>query len=112
MRIPSRTLMTLLLALATIATFSLTAEAANKEIVRFRLEKWKSAHFKSAKKAEEHFTIMKSIGCEAKRHKHGDHVDVKYRCTKWRQLNLKSHAEAHRWEKWLKYYGFQTQHKH
>ena len=88
------------------------AEAARQEIVRFRLPKWKSSHFKKAKDAESHYSIMKSIGCDVKKHAHGDHIDVSYRCPKWRQLNLKSHSEAHKWEKWLKYYGFETQHKH
>jgi len=89
-----------------------TAEAASKEIVRFRLAKWKASHFKKVKDADAHASIMKSIGCEVKRHKHGDHIDVSYRCPKWRQLNLRTHTEAHQWEKWLKYYGFETQHKH
>ena len=112
MQISMRTLSILLLALAAMATLTVSVEAANKEIVQFRLEKWKSAHFKTAKQATDHYAIMKSIGCEVKTHKHGDHIDVSYRCPKWRQLSLKTHSEAHRWEKWLKYYGFQTQHKH
>ena len=60
-------------------------------------------------------TIVKTLtrlGCEVKKSQHGGHVDVRYRCPKWRQLRCDSHSEAHRWEKWLKEFSFQTVHQH
>ena len=62
--------------------------------------------------AETIVTTLKKLGCEVKTHKHNGHIDVTYRCPKWRQLDLDTHAAAHKWESWLKEFQFQTEHKH
>jgi len=87
-----------------------SSEAA--EIVRYQLSDWKTKHIHDSKKAETIASTLKKLGCELKKHEHNGHIDVRYRCPKWRQLDLKTHAEAHQWETWLKEYGFQTEHKH
>jgi hypothetical protein len=99
----------LLLAAALAATPVISAA---DEIVRYQLSDWKAKCIHDAKKAETITKTLKSLGCETKTNEHGGHIDVKYRCPEWRQLDLKSHAEAHRWESWLKEFGFQTEHKH
>ena len=88
------------------------SEAAGSEIVRYQLSDWKAKHIHDAKKADTIAKTLKKLGCELKKDQHNGHIDVKYRCPKWRQLSLDSHADAHKWEKWLKEFGFKTQHKH
>ena len=88
------------------------AFAAEREIVKFRLTSWKAVHFDDAKSAKEtHATLIK-LGCEAKQEQHGGHIDVAFRCPRWRSVALKTHNEAHQWERWLKSLGFQTSHSH
>lgn len=82
------------------------------EIVRYQLEDWKAKHIHDAKKAKTIAATLKRLGCEMKQAQHNGHIDVRYRCPKWRQLELDSHEEAHKWEKWLKEYEFKTEHKH
>jgi len=93
-------------------TVGARADAADREIVSFRLTQWKAAHFDDAKTAKTNFETLKRIGCEAEQHRHDGHFDVRYRCAKWRSIALKSHDEAHQWERWLKAYGFETTHQH
>ncbi|WP_168566935.1 amidohydrolase [Crateriforma spongiae] len=100
----------LVLLASVLALSPLTATAA--EIVRYRCVEWKAKHIHEKKKADTIAETLKKLKCEVKRHAHGDHEDVQYRCPKWQALNLKTHDEAHKWEKWLKEYGFQTEHKH
>jgi hypothetical protein len=82
------------------------------EIVRYQLSDWKAKHIHDTKKADTITKTLKKLGCELKQDQHNGHVDVKYRCVKWRELKLDSHADAHKWEKWLKEYQFKTEHKH
>jgi hypothetical protein len=88
------------------------AEAAGAEIVRFRLSKWKAAHIDDSESAKSLAATLKEIGCEVQQHAHDGHFDVRYRCVEWRSISLQSHDEAHKWERWLKAKGFQTQHTH
>lgn len=99
-----------LLILAAIATFSTIATA--DEIVRYRAEKWQAKHIHGDKKAKTIAATLKKLGCEVEQAQHNGHIDVKYRCPKWRQMELDTHEDAHKWEKWFKEYGFQTEHKH
>jgi hypothetical protein len=100
-------LIALSLALATVP-----ALASADEIVRYQLSNWKAKHIHDAKKAVVITKTLKKLGCEIKQEAHNGHIDVKYRCPKWRQLELDSHSEASKWEKWLKEYHFKTEHKH
>jgi len=84
---------------------------AEKELVSYRLEKWKTTH-SEGDKAEKLVGTLKKLRCEVKVGSHGGHTDVNYRCPKWQQLALKSHEEAHQWESWLNKLGFETQHAH
>ena len=98
----------LVVAALTAIPLSLSAD----EVVRYRLKDWKAKHIHNTKNAETIAGTLKKLGCEVKRSGHEGHVDVRYRCPKWRQLDLDSHAQAHKWEKWLKEYQFETEHKH
>ncbi len=89
-----------------------TTLAASKETVRFRLTEWRSIHLKDEKKTNEIAVTLKKLGCEAAGHSHGDHFDLRYRCVKWRALTVESHAQAHKWETWLKKLKFETKHEH
>lgn len=88
-----------------------TASAAD-EIVRFQCKEWKAKHIHDTKKADTIAATLKNIGCEVVKEQHNGHLDVKYRCVEWKELKLDTHEEAHKWEKWLKEYGFKTEHKH
>ncbi len=93
---------------------SLVHAAGNtdQEVVKFRLKDWKAVRFDDGKSAETYLEIMKQLGCEATHEKHRWQTDVRYRCTQWRSLALKTHSDAHKWDKWLKSNGFETIHKH
>jgi hypothetical protein len=100
-------------AVAAPAGFSLgVANAANKELVEYRLTKWKNAHFDEVEQANTFVSTLKKLECESEMHDHNGHTDVRYRCPKWKQISLKTHDEAHKWEHWLKARGFETKHVH
>ncbi len=104
---------TLMAALVAGLTFRAAPSAgADEFVVKFRLTKWKSAHFHDAKAAKTFNETMTKLGCEAKQHAHGDHIDVTFRCAQWRALSATSDEHAHQWESWLKKYGFETSHQH
>ena len=88
------------------------AMAAEREIVGYRLQDWTTAEFEDSGKAETHYKTLKKLGCEVKQERHDGHIDVIYRCPDWREIALKSHSDAHKWEDWLKDCGFETRHKH
>jgi hypothetical protein len=87
-------------------------DAGAAEIVKYRAEKWQAKHIHDDKKAKTISATLTDLGCEVKQNAHNGHIDVKYRCPKWKQMELKTHEEAHKWEKWLKEYGFETKHEH
>ncbi len=82
------------------------------EMVRYQSKEWKAKHIHDVKKADTIMATLKKLGCEVEKGQHDGHIDVKYRCPEWRELKLDSHEDAHKWEKWLKEYGFKTEHKH
>jgi len=100
----------LLFAAVLFAVGSTTTSAA--EIVRYRLTQWKSQHLHDATKSKKILATLEKLGCEIEKADHNGHIDVKYRCPEWKQLELKSHADAHKWESWLKEFKFETEHKH
>jgi len=95
----------------TLAT-SANSQANAAENVLYRCVEWKAKHIHDAKKADTIAETLKKLKCEVERHAHNGHDDVKYRCKEWKTLELKTHDEAHKWETWLKEFGFETQHKH
>ncbi len=98
--------------LLAIPTFAMPTFAMADEMVRYQLKDWKAKHIHDDKKAETIAETLGKLGCEIKKDAHNGHIDVKYRCPEWRELKLDTHDEAHKWEKWLKEYGFTTEHKH
>ncbi len=83
-----------------------------KEEVRYRLVNWKSKCIHDAELAESLVKTLTDLKCEVRKMGHDGHLDVKYRCPEWRKMTLKTHEDAHKWEAWLKHYGFETQHIH
>ena len=108
----TRKILTVLSVAFVLAVFTSTASAADREVVAYRLAKWKTVHFDDAKRAETHAKTIKRLGCDVKTGDHGGHIDVSYQCPKWREISLDSHAKAHSWEKWLQASGFETSHQH
>jgi hypothetical protein len=89
-----------------------TVFAGAAEIVHYQCKQWKVKHIHDVKKAETIAGTLKKLGVEVNQYKHGDHIDLKYRCVKERQLPVKTHEEAVKWEKWFKEYGFKVYHTH
>ena len=67
---------TLVLAIMIVASQGDSASAADREIVKYRMTSWKSVHFNDEAEAQKQHDTLKKIGCEVKKHAHGDHVDV------------------------------------
>lgn len=94
------------------ASPEVASPAASKEIVRYRLVDWRAVHSSKEAQAKKLAATLSQLKCEVKQSSHGNHIDVRYRCKTWQELQLKDHASAHQWEKWLKNYGFETTHEH
>lgn len=92
--------------------FSSAQTAVAGEVVHFQCKEWKSKHIHDAEKAEKIAATLKKLKCEIKKVQHGGHIDIKYRCQKQMDLPVKSHAEAVKWEKWFKEFGFKVFHTH
>ena len=100
------------LAAITLSAQAADARAAEKEIVEYRLEDWYTVEFEDKDKAKTHYDTVKKLGCEAKQEDHDGHIDVTYRCTKWKKMSLKTHKDAHKWLDWLEASGFEAKHEH
>jgi hypothetical protein len=97
---------------AVLAASPLTSGAAEQFKVSYRLEKWKTSEFANAEEAQKVFETFQKLGCETAQEGHGGHIDVRYRCPKWKEITVNDHGGAHRWEAWLKQAGFETRHAH
>ncbi|WP_235934702.1 hypothetical protein [Candidatus Laterigemmans baculatus] len=97
---------------ASAATPAVASPAASKEIVRYRLADWRAVHTSNEAQAKKLAATLSQLKCEVQQSSHGNHIDVRYRCKGWQELQLKDHASAHQWEQWLKKYGFETTHHH
>jgi hypothetical protein len=82
------------------------------EVIGYQLKDWKESHFDDAKKAEQHFQAVQKLGCEVKKDKHDGHIDVRYRCPEWKQMNVNNHQLADQWQGWLMAAGFDVSHGH
>lgn len=89
-----------------------SAAAADQFVVDYRATTWKTAHFDDSNIADSNSSTLAKLGCEVKKGSHGGHYDVSFVCRQWRRISLKSHDQAHQWEKWLKASGFETRHAH
>lgn len=93
-------------------TVSANTAQEHKEEVRYRCAEWKTKHIHKVDQADKIAKTLKDLKCEVKRDEHDGHIDLKYRCPEWRKMILKTHPDAHKWENWLKQYGFETEHHH
>lgn len=95
-----------------VASPVVASPGASKEIVRYRLADWRAVHSGNEAQAKKLVTTLGQLKCEVKQSSHGNHIDIRYRCKNWQELQLKDHNSAHQWEQWLKKYGFETTHEH
>lgn len=89
-----------------------TLAASAAEVVHYQCKEWKAKHIHDVKKAETISETLKKLGCEVTESKHDGHIDLKYRCEKEKDLPVKSHQDAVKWEKWFKEFGFKVYHTH
>jgi hypothetical protein len=87
-------------------------QPAQESSIAYRLTSGKTMHFDDSKKASEHLTAVKKLGCEVSQEDHEGHGDVVYSCPKWKALTVADDKLAHQWEEWLKGAGFETLHGH
>ena len=80
--------------------------------IRFRVADWSNIHTSSAAEADEIGAMLQMIGCEAERHPHDGHIDIRHRCPEWKTIALHNHDAAHAWQNWLNQKGFETEHMH
>ncbi|MCC7423281.1 MAG: hypothetical protein IT428_23645 [Planctomycetaceae bacterium] len=88
------------------------AQAQQGEVVQFRLMSWKTAHFDSAREADSFEQSLRRLGCETRQDGHAGHIDVQYRCPRWRSMTTPTDAAAHRLQGWLRENEFETRHDH
>ncbi len=94
------------------ATASVVSHEHSKETLAFRLADWKQFHFDDPAKAQQHLETVNKLGCEAKQDSHSGHIDVTYRCTEWKTIDVANHDLAHQWQGWLEAAGFDVSHGH
>lgn len=99
---------------ALIAVLGLTSSvmAQGQYVVEFRLANERSAHFDDPRDASQFSQDLRRLGCDVRTENHGNHLDVTYRCPRWRSIEASSDDAAHRWEGWLRKQGFETAHNH
>ncbi len=84
----------------------------HREIVNYRLTNWKTQHIHKEQEAGQLLTLYRALGCQTQSAQHAGHIDIKIHCPQWMELELPSHATAHRWQTFLNKAGFETQHSH
>lgn len=112
MRSPHLQFAGLAIGILAVLVWSQPADAAQKELVAYRLAKAKTLHLHKENLAKSIHKALKDLGCEVQIKDHDGHFDLVYSCPKWREIEFKTHNEAHKWETWLKKMGFQTRHEH
>lgn len=96
--------------IAAVCALANTSDAS--EAIAYRLPKWNTMHFEDSATAKQHLAAVKKLGCEAKQDSHSGHIDVSYRASQWKSLEVATDKLAHQWEAWLKGAGFETLHGH
>jgi hypothetical protein len=98
------------------APFARSDEAGNMTAVApvtakkigYRLTGWKTVHIHDEAASAEQAATLEQLGCEIKKHSHGDHMDLNFRCAQWRALTLDDDAQVRQWKAWLAGNGFET----
>lgn len=86
-----------------------TASAADAvESVAYRLTDGNTMHFNDPTLAQQHLATVEKLGCEVSQDQHAGHIDISYRATYWKSLDLANPILASQWETWLKAAGFET----
>lgn len=81
---------------------------AAAEAVAYRMTAWKTVRVPQANQAAELVAIAQALGCEVQQ----DGNDVSMRCSTWKHAEFASHADATKWENWLRNTGFEARHEH
>ena len=76
--------------------------------IGFRLKEWKTIHAPSIEDAQVTIATLKKIGCEVESDDHGNHIDVKYRCSDWRSMKVATDQLVNQWTTWCAGKGMET----
>jgi hypothetical protein len=88
-----------------------SSAVSNDQAVRrigFRLTQWRTVHGGDADVTQKMLKTLKQIGCEVEQKNHGNHVDLSFRCTLWKGINVNSDEQSQQWHNWLSNNGFET----
>lgn len=89
------------------------AYSSGKEMVEFRLVKWKSIHGNGSAQEKQLVDALTALGVEVVKENHGNHSDIRYRSPVWRDVHVADHAAADKLMAWLKQSGFEVaEHTH
>jgi len=98
--------------LASVSSLPSPVQAAENEVVEYRLTQQRTMHLDDEKISRQYHTTLQQLKCESNLDIHDGHIDLTYRCRQWRRVEFDSHAAAHKWEQWLKAFGFEVSHSH
>ncbi len=80
---------------------SATSVSTSTKKIGFRVSEWKTIHSHDASATQADMEMLNRIGCETKTASHGDHVDLRYRCSNWKTLELPTDDLLNQWTDWL-----------
>jgi len=98
--------------LASISSMPSPVQAAENEVVEYRLTQQRTMHLDNEQIARQYHGTLQQLKCESQLDIHDGHIDLTYRCRQWQRTGFASHAAAEKWERWLKAFGFETSHSH
>jgi hypothetical protein len=82
--------------------------SASAKKIGFRLTGWKTIHSQSEAAAKQDVEALQKLGCEVTTANHGDHQDVRYRCEKWKTMEVTNDQLVSQWSSWLADKGIET----
>jgi len=78
-----------------------TQVSASAKKIGFRVSEWKTIHSHDASVMQTEMETLTKIGCEVTTASHGNHVDLKYRCSNWKTIEVPTDDLSSQWTVWL-----------
>lgn len=78
-----------------------TQVSSSAKKIGFRVSEWKTIHSHDASVMQTEMQTLTKIGCEVTTASHGDHVDLKYRCSNWKTIEVPTDELSKQWTAWL-----------
>ena len=78
-----------------------TVNEPEPQRIGFRLAEWKTIHADSPANASADLETLQKLGCEVSSQNHADHIDIQYRCSEWKTMELPNAELIGQWSNWL-----------